>query len=238
MISFSKNFLFIHIPKTAGDSITDVLLNHSCKFEIFSARDEGDRKKYAAIYKGPANFYAGEDVKHMRYHEYKWLYSQELLDNLTKFSVVRNPFDRVLSLHLYYNNFKFDRELFKKSIFENAKTIWSMWNPQSWYTTDVEVKGSPPDTTVIAHKDNQVDFILKFEDKFKDFKKLCNHIGIEYTELPRLNTSPDRPHYSSYYDSDLRNIVETIYQDDLKEFEYEFDTQKTSVYFSKGESGK
>jgi chondroitin 4-sulfotransferase 11 len=65
-----------------------------------------------------------------------------------------------------------------------------------------------------------VNEILRFENLSRDFSAVCDKIGIK-VELPHKNKSK-HDHYSKYYDSASRKIVEAHYQSDLNMFRYTF----------------
>ena len=81
MISFSNNFIFIHINKTAGSSIEVALKDYGIKKPLIK---EG-------------NF---PHSQHFKYDDYKD-YIGDNFTNFYTFTVVRNPWDRVVS---YYHN--------------------------------------------------------------------------------------------------------------------------------------
>jgi hypothetical protein len=75
---------------------------------------------------------------------------------------------------------------------------------------------------------NEIDFILRFENLDQDFKQLCFRIGMDARELPTFGAQSGRVgernrHYSSYYDSDLRDIVAKRHAVDIARFGYEFE---------------
>lgn len=69
------NLLFVHIPKNAGSAINSLLIKEGCK--------------YASLY----------DYKHIPLAVHKKDLGQKIFNSLTKFAVVRNPYDRVVSYY-------------------------------------------------------------------------------------------------------------------------------------------
>jgi len=66
-----------------------------------------------------------------------------------------------------------------------------------------------------------VDFIGRFERLQDDFDKICDRVDIPRSKLPHKNKT-DHGHYSEYYDSESREIVERKFRKDIAEFGYEF----------------
>ena len=85
MIIFEKKLIFIHIPKTGGTSVENIISN------------ENDKK--------PSNLYGLKDNKILQYlsaTEVKDLF--EDYDRYLKFVIVRNPYDRIISEYYNCNN--------------------------------------------------------------------------------------------------------------------------------------
>src|SRR5437773_6090922 len=95
MFSDLFNTIFVHIPKTGGRSVEDVFLHmHGLNWRT---RDPLLLRKRGQSEKGPrrlAHLYAGE------YVEFGYL-SRSTFASCFKFSTVRNPYDRLLSLYRY-----------------------------------------------------------------------------------------------------------------------------------------
>jgi len=64
------------------------------------------------------------------------------------------------------------------------------------------------------------DFIGRFESLSADFRKVCDKIGAEGT-LPHMNVT-QHDGYKQYYDDETRQIVELLYEGDIREFGYTF----------------
>ncbi|PYL73843.1 MAG: hypothetical protein DMF26_13110, partial [Verrucomicrobia bacterium] len=87
MISFQKRFLFVHIPKTAGNSIQSALRDYS-EDELVALRDEQDGIERFGL-RNP-NY---KIKKHSTLGEYRDALGNEQFRNLYKFTCVRNPWD-------------------------------------------------------------------------------------------------------------------------------------------------
>jgi hypothetical protein len=87
MISFQKGFLFVHIPKTAGNSI-QTILHHYSEDEIVALRAEQDGIERFGL-RNP-NY---KIKKHSTLAEYRAALGEARFRDLYKFTCVRNPWD-------------------------------------------------------------------------------------------------------------------------------------------------
>ncbi|PYK53769.1 MAG: hypothetical protein DME48_10390 [Verrucomicrobia bacterium] len=93
MISFQKRFLFIHIPKTAGNSIQSVLRDYS-EDELVALRSEQDGVERFGLRNPKYKL-----KKHSTLADYRAALDETDFGNLYKFTCVRNPWDRLISLY-------------------------------------------------------------------------------------------------------------------------------------------
>src|SRR6201997_1931428 len=112
MISFQKRFLFVHIPKTAGNSIQSVLCDYS-EDKLIALRKEQDGIERFGL-RNPKY----KIRKHSTLSEYRDALGDEQFRNLYKFTCVRNPWDRMVSYYFTPTQQveSWDRKKFKRVI--------------------------------------------------------------------------------------------------------------------------
>lgn len=215
MISIQKRFLFIHIPKTGGNSIQSILQKYS----------EDELTQLATHQDGIERFGIQNEKykynKHSTLTEYKKILEPNLYKSLFKFTVVRNPWDRMIS---YYFSPHFGRKDFiRKDFMELLKKTSTL----SYYANELNFPQKicykfgydlRPEKTL----GSDIDFFIKFENLDSDFKKLCHSLDIDYVPLPSYNKS-SRKKYAEYYDPELKNLVLNKFRKEINFFNYSFE---------------
>jgi hypothetical protein len=203
MISFQKRFLFIHIPKTAGNSIQSIVSDYS-EDELVALRSEQDGIERFGL-RNPKY----KIKKHSTLAEYNAALGEVQFGDLYKFTCVRNPWDRMVSLYFTPTQDigAWDRKKFRKVI---SKAV-----PVADYLRLDKGEKDPFDN---------VDYIMRFENLTDDFRTVCGTLGISPMTLPQYNRS-SREHYSKYYDDELRELVRARFAAEIERFGYIFERQ-------------
>jgi Sulfotransferase family len=201
MISLQKRFLFVHIPKTAGNSIQSVLRDYS-EDQLVALRKEQDGIERFGLRNPKYKL-----RKHSTLSEYHDALGDEQFRALYKFTCVRNPWDRMVSYYFTptQNPETWDRKKFR-GIISNVVSI------SDYLRLD--------DSNVDSFAN--VDCIMRFENLADDFRAVCTAIGISPLTLPQYNRS-NREHYSKYYDDELRELVRTRFAAEIERFNYAFE---------------
>ena len=199
MISHEHRCIFIHIPRTAGTSIEKSITGS----DWWSIKPS---------------------TKHILASTAKNIY-REYWDDYFKFSFVRNPWDRMVSLIKFSGFYGANLEKENKKI--NVSCYLKKFpdveiDPRS-ESKDEKIKANP-NSVYLNIINEPLDFIGKFENLQQDFNTVCNEIGIAEQELPRLHKSNHKhhQHYTEYYDDETRSIVAKKYAKDIEYFGYEF----------------
>jgi sulfotransferase famil protein len=201
MISLKKRFLFVHIPKTAGNSIQSVLRDYS-EDELVALRGEQDGVERFGL-RNPRY----KVKKHSTLAEYRAALGEAEFGTLYKFTCVRNPWDRMVSYYFTptQNAEVWDRKKFRK-IISVALSVADY----------LQLDKSEEDPF------GNVDSFIRFENLADDFRAVCAALGILPTTLPRYNRSK-REHYSEYYDEELRELVRGRFAAEIERFGYTFE---------------
>jgi hypothetical protein len=194
-------FLFVHIPKTAGNSIRSVLCGYS-EDQLIALRNEQDGIERFGL-RNPKY----KIRKHSTLSEYRDALGDEQFRKLYKFTCVRNPWDRMVS---YYFTPTQNRETWNRKKFREI--ISKAVSVADYLRLDNGEKDP------FAN----VDYIMRFENLAADFRAVCGRLDISPPALPQYNRS-NREHYSKYYDDELREFVRTRFAAEIERFGYTFE---------------
>jgi hypothetical protein len=197
MLSLKHNFLFIHLPKTAGNSIQGNLQQYS-EEDIVCLNDLQDGIERFEI----RNQFAGIH-KHSGLRDYQKVLEPEVFRQLYIVSTIRNPWERLISFY-----------------FSPHRRV-NTWDRDDFIQLVNNVIGLPSLLT-IEQSDNMnqwhenASFIMRYEHIEDDFKKLCEKLNIAFSPLHIRNKS-QRNHFRHYYDRELVELVALKFK---KEIEY------------------
>ena len=224
IISHRKKFIFIHIYKNAGTTISDYLIEYSQirdriadDFYITNLLVNAINRLFNLWDDG--NQWIRGYHKHAHAVEIKKYMGNSLYNQYYKFAFVRNPWDWQVSLYFYIKRSKIHKDYnlanqltFKEFIKQRLERLPPL---QLDFLTDE--KG-----------DIIVDKIGRFENLDCDFQKILDSIGIDSKrygkkklEIKNFSTNRKRD-YKIYYDKESENLVAKYFHKDINYFNYEF----------------
>ena len=199
MLSIKHKFIFIHIPKTGGNSIHNALRSFSedqvvCKSGIQDGieRFEIRHSPYSSI------------SKHSTLREYLNELPAPFLDSCKIFTCIRNPWERMIS---YY--------------FSPHRRVTSWCRNSFIEMLANEIRNSEH---YLINRQNVVDkeiHYLRFERLSIDFVKICKSLDIAEAQLPHYNASV-HDDYRQYYDQELIQLVAQRSRFEVEVLGYEF----------------
>lgn len=193
-ISHKKKYIFIHIPKTGGNSLTKFLKKDISNKYYFD-------NDSILIY---SEFDSKKEIKHRTINYYNNRYD---LDKYFKFCIVRNPYDRIMS-HYFYD-FKYT----KKKKFEKNDFIKFVKSHKMTQFNYVSIDG-----------EIKMDKIVRFENMINDFKDIDIFKNIDFSRFPHINKSKNNKNkYQKFYDNELQDLVYNTYLKDFEEFNYKYE---------------
>lgn len=211
LISDDHQFIFVHIPKTAGSSITQVLEPVSrCGSEFWLTRwllRAGVR----------SNLFAPPKYRTYRRHtsarKLQWYLPRRQFQQYYKFAFVRNPWDWLVS----YYHFVMGQPNHRR--YRQLKSLGSF---EHFVEYECSQKKFMQKNFVTDHQGNLiVDFVGRFENLMEDFALVCHKLNITGS-LGQRNRSQHRD-YRSYYSDRAIELVAQGYAEDIQLFGYTYD---------------
>jgi len=217
LISYSHNFLFVHIAKTGGTSVRTALrpyrwaARYTVPLLFCSLFSQMTRPRHKLGIKFP---------RHAKAIAAKEMLPEEVYRQFFKFVFVRNPWD--LQVSSYHHIHREKPEVMQGV--ENFRDFLHLkFDPEREYDFMLDISAERQWEYVVGlNGELIVDFIGRYEDLLNDYKKICEHIGIPYKELPHRRRADNRRAYRDYYDRETAEMVERHYRKDIEMFGYSF----------------
>lgn len=214
MKSDKYKYLFVHIPKTAGTAMELALLGAEG-----TATSDIDVNNYDEVTK--ARYILGGAWTHMRIRDYlDWpvlrINGGLKFSDYFKFTIVRNPWSRMVSEYKYCLAGGVNNEL---TLNYSFKEFCYKWRDGELTESQVYPEHLLPQHEFIS---SDIDYIGRFECLDRSFNNICSHLGLPINPLPATNVSTRMTDYVEYYDDESRNLVRRIFERDVDEFSYTF----------------
>ena len=207
LISHKKKFIFFHNYKVAGTSLRKYFREYQNGFTPLLSKVL-HRLGIQKI--GPLKQFHS----HLTPYEAKAYLSPEVFDNYFKFGFVRNPWSWQVSLYTY---------MLKTPHHPQHSLIKSMTGFDQYldWRVNHDLKFQK-DFFFDSGNQQAVDFIGKIERLNDDVNTICDHIGIPFREIPRLNVSAKQK-WTEFYDLKHFDLVAEVFKKDIEMFGYNDD---------------
>ncbi len=230
MISHEHRAVFVHVPKTAGQSVETAFLDAlgvhwRDRAPLLLMKNDNPQV-------GPPRLAHLTAPEYVRHH----YISQRLFDEYFTFGFVRDPWARTFSMYKYLG--VADEQTFSQFVLRTLRE--RLWKRRHWWVR-------PQADYLYDDSDHLlVDFLGRFESLEDDFAVVAERVGLANRELPRVNVSaiverPDgtiaasagapaelsRPQpghrYGDQVDDRAHAVVCALYARDIELLEYSFE---------------
>ena len=211
MISRRKKFIFIHIPKTGGNSVSSALQIYTDIHFVEANSPSG--------FGGKENFWPIDptygNIKHFSVDKWSELLGESVSEYFV-FSTVRNPIDRAVSLYFFTKQALIHKQiswLEDDSEEANDRFIKSEFCNFLLFGVQSQMSYVKSNAGLDVH-------LMKFERLVDDFAAVCRQLGLNGACLPRINASR-RPSLSHLLDAGTLKLLVDVFEDDFRNFGYE-----------------
>lgn len=234
-----KPTLFIHIPRTAGSSmrqyIKDVVPDFKNTYDCCRNRNDSN---LTGMFLDAGHVAVGNLLA-------RKVISREWYDECFRFTFVRNPWDRLVSVYKVYYHYRWYRSklrykrkghnrawVYTNAFLESFETFVRAVVSGDWLATLHRPSVARTLMFGIANPQMEwlrwgVDFVGRYENLDEDWKRLCSIINIPYKLLPVTRTLQNVhwPRWSrqEWYVGELQDLVSDFYAEEIERFEYTFD---------------
>ena len=214
IISFGRKFVFVHIPKTGGTALSLALEARAMKDDILIGDTPKARRRKRRLHGLKTK---GRLWKHSTLSDIDGLVSPGELEQLYCFTLVRNPWDRVVSYYHWLQDQNFEhpavdlaKTLDFNAFVQHPATLTSFQtHPAAHYLVD-------------ATGQDRSALFIRLEHFDEDSQPLFQHLGFR-VQMSRANPSKRDRDWRPYYSDAAAQALAHACTDDITQFGYTFD---------------
>ena len=224
IISHTHKYIFIKSRKTAGTSVEVALSKHCTDNDVVTPLEDywfnrDERGEWLHSSMNAEGFFQHEPAD-----EVKRKVPPEIWNGYFKFSITRNPWDRVVSDFSWearnkpalrpgprwYNPLGIPSDEFRETT-----RLFDQFIAGDWTTND---------RFYLLGDTLCVDFVIRYERLSDDLGEVCRRVGLPGIELPHLKSGirAGGRAYVDYYDERTKAVVAKRHENDIRLFGYEF----------------
>lgn len=213
IISPGRRYIFVHIPKTGGTSMAAALEARAQRDDILIGDTPKARRRRGRVARLNAR---GRLWKHATLTDIDGVLSPDEIGAMFTFTLVRNPWDRLVSYYHWLQTQRFDHPAVRLA--QALEFAAFLAHPQ----TGASLRAAPYASYMRdATGRERADLYLRLEHLETDLAPLEAHLGFR-PEIGRANASQRAADYRGYYTEATAALVGALCAEDIARFGYAF----------------
>jgi hypothetical protein len=206
-VSPNFRFIYIHIPKCAGSSVSAALKHAGARMDYLGPSTSEQQRTLGSQW-----------LHHVTAEKLQGALPSPTWKRSFKFTFVRNPWDLLVSFY-HFHKARIEDADFREQRPEIVRIFECASSFEEWLRAGIYAR---PCSAFLKDADGKLsmDFVGRFENLAADFASVCRHLNIE-ASLPHEKKSEHQP-YRSYYSPELRDVVGAHFREDIERFGYQF----------------
>ena len=203
-VDHDRRLIFVHIPKTGGTSILNLL-------GLWQKHRSANLRTLFGEF-GPF------DLQHLTLSQLRQFLTEGEMTSYCKFAFVRNPWDRAVSGALWQARFS---EMGIRDLRDYVDWAERVIGHGARRPSDAHAM---PQSAFVVSADRSlgVDHLGRFEEYRTDLEAILGRFLTMSYQLPYKLQQTQRGHYRDYYHGDLQTRVAKLYAEDAQRFGYAF----------------
>lgn len=213
IISPGRNYIFVHIPKTGGTSLALALESRAKRDDILigdTPKAQRRRNRLTGVST------KGRLWKHATLADIEGLVSLDFIQSAFCVSLVRNPWDRLVSYYHWLRDQKFDHSAVRR-----AKALGFSNFLQAPETRSSLSRAHYSSYMIASDGCEYAKLFIRLEHFEEDSIAFWDYLGFRL-DLPHENRSGRAKDYQRYYTDSDASLVAEVCAKDIQRFGYEF----------------
>ncbi|MBN9023834.1 MAG: hypothetical protein J0H08_17445 [Rhizobiales bacterium] len=217
IVSHKHRFIFVHLGRTAGRSLTAALAPYCDPGDIVTPAGKGTGRNHDGF------------ERHFTAQEIRDRVGREVFDSYFKFAIERNPWDKIISRYWAYAGVK-DLPAYKRvpELLTGKPLTFHQWFElrilQARFLTFGHYRFPRHYDAYMEDGRPLVDFIGRYENLAAHLAVISERIGVPIVleEQRGTNRHKERKPYTELFDARMNRIVEDWFRKDLDFLGYRF----------------